>query len=152
MRKWVFLIFLLFVVFGVSGPPGSEASDQNTTSQYDNTGLNLTAEQHEKIQILRENRWKELKPLRSLLFSKFAELKSILTNDSNKAGIKGRRAEVQEEIREIQSKIHEKLTSYRMALRNILTQEQRLQLKALGLERGYFRNGFKSADFSKSDG
>jgi Spy/CpxP family protein refolding chaperone len=146
MKNW-WLLFIMAVLIGVSaGPASANAPQQKSASVFDNTNLDLTAQQREQIQILRENRWNELKPLRNRLFAKFEELKAVLTDhDPDTSRIK----EMKSEIREIQAVIQEKWASYRMALRNILTQEQRMNLKAFGLERGYFRTGINKAGFSE---
>ena len=70
------------------------------------------------------------------LFDKFTELKQLLTRSMPDEGtLKATR----KEILDIQEKIHDKLATYRMELKKILTKEQQTKLTSFGLERGYFR-------------
>lgn len=146
MKKW--WLPLIMIIFIGAGTALAGTPERKSASVFDNTNLNLTAEQREQIRILREKRRNELKPLRNALFSKFEELKDILTgHNPDSSNIKEKKSE----IRKIQAIIQEKCASYRMALRNILTQEQRMKLKAFGLERGYFRTGISKAGVSVND-
>jgi hypothetical protein len=146
MRSLYAVLVFLLILGGVQGTVGAAGLDQNATPVLDSASLNLTPEQKEKIQLLREERWAELKPLRIHLFTKFNELKSFLSRSNpDESRIDGMKSE----ILSIQAKIHEKLTAYRMQLRRILTKEQRNNLTAYGLERGYFRTDVKPAGFNE---
>ena len=77
MEKWKALILTLLFT-GIICIAGAAVAAEKP-SPLDKASLNLTAEQSEKIQTLRENRWHDLKPLRNLLISKFTELKALLS-------------------------------------------------------------------------
>ena len=142
----LYAVLVILLILGIQGTAGAAATDQNAVPVISSASLNLTPEQKEKIQLLREKRWEELKPLRILLFTKFNELKSFL-NRSNPD--ESRIDSMKSEILSIQAKIHEKLTAYRMQTRKILTKEQQGNLTAYGLERGYFRTDIKPAGFNE---
>ncbi len=137
---------LIILLLGMLGSADAAAPERTAAPVFDNTSLNLTPEQKDKIQILREERWNELKPLRNLLFRKFKELKTVL-NRSNTD--ESRIEAMKSEILVLQGKIHEKLAEYRMQLRRILTKEQQNHLRAYGLERGYFRPTLNPANFNE---
>jgi len=101
--------------------------------------LNLTAEQSAKIQSLRETHLKEVTPLRTQLFSKKAELKLLwvqIDPDKNKIMSK------QKEISDLQYRIKEKSTNYRLEIHKVLTPEQQAQrLFSRSGKRSYPRSG-----------
>jgi len=139
------VLIIILMLSGLTGLAGAATPEGKIASAPKGAILNLTAEQNEKIQTLRENRWNDLKPLRTILVTKFQELKALLSHNHQDQNhlLKAK----QSEITDIQSKIREKMAAYRMELRHILTKEQQTQLMAYGLERGYFRNDFKKTDF-----
>lgn len=97
--------------------------------------LNLTTEQEEKAKALRESGIKEIAPLRVKSFTKRAELRLLWVQENLDADkIKAK----QKEVHELQGKIQEKMTDFRLAFYNILTPEQRTQFLArrLGMDRG----------------
>ncbi|MDD2672798.1 MAG: Spy/CpxP family protein refolding chaperone [Syntrophales bacterium] len=147
MKRIVFLIisFVIAVSFttAFAGPVvGTKGNGWNIAS------LNLTTDQANKIQTLREARWKEIKPLRNKLFNRFTELKLLwMQANPDQAKIKTK----QQEIRDIQSRLQDKLTTHRLEIRKILTPEQQAQITAFGLERGYYR-GFSKASYHGKKG
>ncbi|MDO9528828.1 MAG: Spy/CpxP family protein refolding chaperone [Syntrophales bacterium] len=101
--------------------PGWERGHGMGTESCEGYNLNLTAEQSAKIQSLRETHLKEATPLRNQLFSKRSELKLLwvqINPDKNKIMSK------QKEISDLQYRIKEKSTNYRLELSKVLTQEQ----------------------------
>jgi Spy/CpxP family protein refolding chaperone len=95
--------------------------------------LNLTAEQTEKIKVLRETHLKNVTPLRDKMFSKRAELKLLwlqTSPDQNKI------MSVQKEIRALRDQLEDKRTSHRLDVFNLLTPEQRTKFQAYGGHRG----------------
>ena len=92
-------------------------------------GLNLTPEQNQKMQALRESFFKETLPLRNEMGIKQLELKSLWaqTNpDQDKILAK------QKEVNASREKLQEKATLHRLEMRKILTPEQQAQLGAYG--------------------
>ena len=142
-------VITVLMISGLMVTADATFAAEKLVSTHDSAALSLTTEQHTKIQTLRENRWNDLKPLRNLLLTKFNELKALLSRSHPDEG--SLLQAKQSEILDIQSKIHEKMASYRQELRKILTKEQQAQLSYLGLERGYFRSGFKNADFREKE-
>jgi len=97
------------------------------------SSLNLTAEQSEKIRVLRESFMKDIGPIRSQMFNKRAELRLLWIQakpDTQKI------KETQMAARDLIGKVQEKTTDFRLAFRNILTPEQVSRLLSQGLLRG----------------
>lgn len=101
--------------------------------------LNLTAEQSAKIQSLRETHLKEVTPLRTQIFTKKAELKLLwVQNNPDKNKIMSK----QKEISDLQYRMKEKSTDYRLEIHKVLTPEQRAQqLFSRSGKRSYSRAG-----------
>ena len=101
------------------GPRGSWAAN-----------LNLTAEQTQKTQAMRESFFKETLPLRNEMQVKQLELRTLWaqTNpDQEKILAK------QKEINALRAQMQEKGTKHRLEMRKILTPEQQAQVAAFGL-------------------
>ena len=91
--------------------------------------LNLTAEQNQKIQAMREGFFKETLPLRNEMQIKQLELRTLWaqTNpDQEKILAK------QKEINALRAQMQEKATKNRLEMRKVLTPEQQAQLGAYG--------------------
>ena len=91
--------------------------------------LNLTAEQNQKIQAMREGFFKESLPLRNEMQIKQLELRTLWaqTNpDQEKILAK------QKEINALREQMQEKGTKNRLEMRKILTPEQQAQVGAFG--------------------
>lgn len=89
--------------------------------------LNLTTEQVQKMQALREAFWKEIVPLQNELVSKRFELRSLWLQakpDQDKILAK------QKEINALMDNIQEKAIKHRLEMRQILTPEQQAKLGA----------------------
>lgn len=89
--------------------------------------LNLTPEQTQKMQALREVHWKEVAPLHNELVTKQFELRSLWSQpnpDQEKI------LASQKEINALREKIQEKVTKHRLEMRQILTPEQQAKLSA----------------------
>lgn len=100
------------------------------------SGLNLTAEQSERVRALRESHLKEITPLRTQLLSKRAELR-LLWMQINLAPDRIRAK--QKELHDLTWQIQEKATDYLLAFRKFLTPEQVSKLLAQGQGRGLRR-------------
>ena len=97
-------------------------------------GLNLTAEQTEKLGTLREAHLREVKPLRDQVYSKAGELRLLWlqrTPDQQKI------VTVQKEVRILRDQLTDKQTAYRLEANKILTPEQLTKVQAYGAGRGY---------------
>ncbi len=91
--------------------------------------LNLTAEQNQKIQAMRESFFKETLPLRNEMQIKQLELRTLWaqTNpDQEKILAK------QKEINALRAQMQEKATKNRLEMRKVLTPEQQAQIGAFG--------------------
>ncbi|MFA5182314.1 MAG: periplasmic heavy metal sensor [Syntrophales bacterium] len=97
-------------------------------------GLNLTAEQTEKLGTLRETHLREVKPLRDLIYSKSGELWLLWlqrTPDQQKI------VADQKEVRTLRDQLADKQTAYRLEANKLLTAEQLTKVQAYGAGRGY---------------
>jgi Spy/CpxP family protein refolding chaperone len=104
--------------------------------------LNLSAEQTEKIRVLREAHLKDIKPLRDKMFAKRGDLK-LLWLQSNPDEAKIRAA--QKDIRNLRDQMQDKRTSQLLAVLQVLTPEQQAKVKARGPGRGFGPGGGRCA-------
>jgi Spy/CpxP family protein refolding chaperone len=91
--------------------------------------LNLSAEQNQKIQAMRESFFKETLPLRNEMQTKRFELRALWSQtnpDQEKILAK------QKEINALRAQLQEKATKNRLEMRKVLTPEQQAQLGAYG--------------------
>jgi len=98
----------------------------------------LTAEQTEKINAMREAHLKDIQPLRDQVYSKSKELRTLwlaATPDREKI------TALQKEAQGLRDQLTDKLTTYRLELRKILTPEQLAKVQAYGSGRGMARMG-----------
>jgi len=105
-------------------------------------GFNLTPEQTQKMQALREVHWKEVAPLQNELMNKRLELRSLwLQPNPDQERILAK----QKEINALTEKIQEKATKHRLDMRQILTPDQQAKLGgafgAFGTGPGFGRKG-----------
>ena len=101
-------------------------------------GLDLTAEQTEKINAMREAHLKDIQPLREQMRSKSRELRSLwlaATPDREKI------TAVQKEAQGLRDQLTDKRTTYRLEVRKVLTPEQLTKVRAYGTGRGIGRVG-----------
>ena len=106
-------------------------------------GLNLTPEQTQKMQTLRDSFFKETIPLRNEMMVKKLELRTLWAQakpEQEKILAK------QKEINALRAQFQEMATKHRLAVRNVLTPEQQAQVGSLwggGFGPGYgMRGGF----------
>lgn len=112
----VILVVSANLVFAGPGARGGRDRDRFILDS-----LNLTAEQIEKVRVLKEAYLKEKEPLRNQMFSKRMELKLLwMQLKPDPAKIKSK----QKEIHDLKWKLKVKRTDYRLAFRKILTSEQ----------------------------
>lgn len=134
MKKKLFIagIALLTLAFAVSafaqgrgylGGPGTGPRCDITAVP----GLNLSAEQTQKITDLRSAHWKDVQPLRDQMWTKRQELRQLWqqrTPDQAKIEAK------QKEVQALRDKLQAKQTEYRLAVLKQLTPEQRDKVQA----------------------
>ena len=88
---------------------------------YAASNLNLTAEQSNPLQTLRETYLNEVTPLQNQIFGKRAELRMLWAQQNpDQTAITAK----QKEILELQQQLQEKSTKYQLDCRNALTSEQ----------------------------
>ena len=105
--------------------------------------LNVSPEQTQKMQTLREAHFKETIPLRNEIMSKRIELQTLWaqTNpDSEKILAK------QREINALTAQFQEKATKHRLEMRQVLTPEQQAKIRAYPRGRGGFGPGYGMKD------
>ena len=101
-------------------------------------GLDLTAEQTEKINIMRAAHLKDIQPLKDQMLSKSKEMRSLwlaATPDKEKI------IALQKEAQGLRDQLTDKITTYRLEVRQVLTPEQQAKIQAYGTGRGMARMG-----------
>ena len=97
-------------------------------------GLNLAPEQTAKFKEMREAQWKEMKPLRELMFTKRDEIRKLwLEPNPDQAKI----VAAQKEMRSLRDQIQDKTTAFRLDALKTLTPEQQDKLRSSFSERGF---------------
>jgi Spy/CpxP family protein refolding chaperone len=95
-------------------------------------GLDLTAEQKEKINTLREAHLKDVRPLQDQLYVKGRELKDLwLAKTPDRESI----LTLQREVQALRNQLMDKLTTYRLDVLQLLTPEQQAKVRPYGPER-----------------
>jgi Spy/CpxP family protein refolding chaperone len=101
-------------------------------------GLDLTAEQTQKINTLREAHLKDIKPLQDQMYSKSGELRNLwLAKTPDKEKILA----LQKEAQGLRGQLMDKLTTYRLEARKVLTPEQLTKVQSYGTGRAMARSG-----------
>lgn len=113
------------------------------------SSLNLTAEQIDKIRVLRESFQKDIIPLRTQKYERTAELRLLwMQMNVDREKIKAK----QKELHNLRWQLQEKATEYRLAFRDILTPEQLSKFLAFGGARDHHYPRGRSArgdDFTR---
>lgn len=91
-------------------------------------GLNLTAEQKEKIGVMRRNHLREIQPLQEKLRLKSRELRDVWLA---KTPDRDRIMALHKEVQGIRNEIEDKLTAFRLEAVQLLTPEQQHRVEAL---------------------
>jgi len=99
---------------------------------------NLTADQSDQIQALRETFLKEVESLQKDLYAKGQELRTLWsTQNVDPAAVKAK----QNEISDLRSQLQDKAINLRLEIRKVLTPEQLAQLPAIGADAGFGHHG-----------
>lgn len=94
----------------------------------------LTPEQSERIQALRDRFLEEIELLQQALYTKGTELRTLWSSpDPDAAAVTAK----QKEILDVQSKFQEKATTLGLEIRKVLTAEQLAELPAFGPGPGF---------------
>lgn len=102
-------------------------------------GVELTADQKAKLTEMREARFKEMEPLRELMFAKRDELRKLwLEPNPDQAKIEA----AQSEMRTLRDQMQDKMTAFRLESLNILTPEQQEKVKSFAGGRMGGKRGF----------
>ncbi|MCK7515731.1 MAG: Spy/CpxP family protein refolding chaperone [Desulfobacterales bacterium] len=94
---------------------------------------NLTPEQSQKLQELRQSYFNDIGPLQNQMFSKRAEMRMLWSQANPDAG---KIAAKQQEIQALETQLREKATQHQLAVRKILTPEQLAQMPGMGYGMG----------------
>jgi Spy/CpxP family protein refolding chaperone len=101
-------------------------------------GLDLTTEQTQKINDMREAHLKEIKPLQDQLYAKNGDLRNLwLAETPDKEKILA----LQKEVRNLRDQLTDKMTAYRLEARKVLTPEQLTKVQSYGMGQGMARGG-----------
>ena len=104
-------------------------------------GLELTAEQKERIGVLREAHLRDLKPLLDLIFIKGRELRGLwLAKNPDRERIMA----LQKEVHDLRGQLLGKFTAYRLEVHQMLTPDQQEKIRAFDAERSMRRMGSAS--------
>ena len=126
------LVLLFASATLVMADPGSKGGKMEHRWMMEDSilsSLNLTAEQIEKIRVLRESFQNDTTPLRTQKYERKAELRLLwmqMNLDPEKIKAK------QKELHNLRWQLKEKTTDYRLAFRDILTPEQLSKFLAFG--------------------
>jgi Spy/CpxP family protein refolding chaperone len=141
MKKAIFILVIALSLAVTAMPASASRWEKGAGAGYgfDRNiaavpGLNLTDAQSAKIAALKTSFLGDIKPLRDKLFSKRGEAK-LLWRDKNPDQKKIVAA--QKEIRALRGQIQDRATAYRLAVRKVLTDEQRDKLKAFRQDKGF---------------
>jgi hypothetical protein len=124
----VFLFLILFVSPSFSQPQDKEHGPgmgrmhrRGETPCFRASDLNLSPDQMKELELIQHSFYRESRPIRTELFSKYFELKASLTNPIIKIeSIHAKNAE----IILLQSKLEERTIQYLIKVRALLTQDQ----------------------------
>jgi Spy/CpxP family protein refolding chaperone len=129
---------LFFSAVSVFAQPWGKGMGPSYSSPFIESSLNLTKEQADKLQKVRESYLKEITPLQNRLFTRRAEMR-LLWEETNPD--RERLLEKQKEVNDLQRQIEEKATMHRLELQAVLTPEQRARMIEYapggGWERGH---------------
>lgn len=89
----------------------------------------LTPEQSQKLQELRQSYFNEIGPLQNQMFSKRAEMRMLWSKTNPDAA---KITAKQQELQQLESQMREKATYHQLELRKILTPEQLAQMPGMG--------------------
>lgn len=134
MVKGMFVLTIFLFVAMVISPALAQRGQGGRDTGYGEDfsavpGLNLTAEQKNELEALRESYRRDASPLLEMLYEKKASLRSLwLERNPDQAKI----GAAQHEIDVLRNRLREMDMHYRRSLGEVLTSEQRETLRAYG--------------------
>jgi len=142
MKKIVTVVAVIALVAIVASPAMANRAWRggygNVAELSGMRGIDLTAEQTEKLNAMRETQLKDIKPLQDQLYSKSGELRLLwLSKTPDQEKIMA----LQKEVQNLRNQMAEKATTYRLEARKILTPEQLTKIQSYGMGRGMARMG-----------
>jgi Spy/CpxP family protein refolding chaperone len=105
-------------------------------------GLDLTTEQTQKINDLREAHLKDIKPIQDQLYAKSGDLRNLWIA---KAPDHEKILALQKEVRSLRDQSTDKMTVYRLEARKVLTPEQLTKVQSYGMGQGMARGSAVTA-------
>ena len=151
-RKHMALLAIVPLVIGVGGATavaqvdGNEAGDFRRQGQFEERRerwievLDLTEEQQIEIQAIREQARTSNAPLREQLEQARDTMRSLLAEDASNSQIRQQHDQVQQ----LQQQLGDAMLDFRLAIRDVLTEEQRTQLAELMPEHPHRGGGVHS--------
>ncbi len=110
-------------------------------------GLNLSAEQTQRIGTLREAHRRDIKPLQEQLMGKARQLRELwLAKTPDRESILA----LQHEVHDLRGRLLEKLTAYRLEVLQMLTPDQQAKVQTFEAERHMGRMGAAGMDRGRS--
>jgi Spy/CpxP family protein refolding chaperone len=127
---------VLIASWAVAGPGGMGGWGRGMGPGYGTPPMgapNLTPEQSQQLQELRQSYFNDIGPLQNQMFSKRAEMRMLWSQANPDAG---KIAAKQQEIQALETQLREKATQHQLAVRKILTPEQLAQMPGMGYGMG----------------
>ncbi len=145
MNRWIVIVVMLALAAMAASPAmaarewrGGYGNGPGAVRDVTSVpGLNLTAEQTEKVKTLREAHLKEIKPLLDQIHVRGIELRKLWLAETPD---RERIMTLQREVHGLSGQFLEKLAAYHLELRQILTPEQQSKIKDFVGER-HMRHG-----------
>jgi Spy/CpxP family protein refolding chaperone len=137
-RLFISAVAILFLsAVSAFAQPWGKGMGPGVGATFIDSSLDLTKEQADKLQKMRESYLKEITPLQNRLFTRRAEIR-LLWEEANPD--RERLLEKQKEVNDLQRQIEEKATMHRLEFQAALTPEQRARMMECapggGWERG----------------
>ena len=146
MRKLRMSVAVCILVLAAAAPAmahremraGYGSGPGNVEDIAEKGDLDLTAEQREKINTLREAHLKDIKPLQDRLYAGSRELRGLwLAKTPERESI----LVLQKEVQALRNQLMERITTYLLDVRQILTPEQQAKIRSHGPGRMMLRMG-----------
>jgi Spy/CpxP family protein refolding chaperone len=143
------MIIVAALVLGVAAAPPSMAAHREWQGGYGSEpgnvtdiagipGLNLSADQTERIGALRQVHRRDIRPLQEQLMGKSRELRELWLA---KMPDRERILALQREVHDLRGRLLEKLTGYRLEVLQMLTPDQQAKVQTFEAERRMGRMG-----------
>ncbi len=158
MKKGMIIVAVI-VLAAIAASPATAAHREwqggygsgpgNVTDIAGIPGLNLSAEQTERIGALREAHRRDIKPLQEQLMGKGRQLRELWLA---KTPDRERILALQREVHDLRGRLLEKLAAYRLEVLQMLTPDQQAKVQTFEAERHMGRMGAAGMDRGPSPG